>query len=63
MPNKGQKIIFTTVSIDTETASLVAKICKRYSLKKAEVVKLAFRYIDKANINPQENKAIMNFQL
>ena len=54
MPNKGQKIIFTTVAIDTETASLVAKICKRYSLKKAEVVKLAFRYIDKANINPAE---------
>lgn len=54
MPNKGQKIIFTTVSIDTETASLIAKICKRYSLKKAEVVKLAFRYIDKANINPAE---------
>jgi hypothetical protein len=54
MPNKDQKIIFTTVSIDTETASLVAKICKRYSLKKAEVVKLAFRYIDKANINPAE---------
>ena len=51
MPNNGQKIIFTTISIDTETASLVAKICKRYSLKKAEVVKLAFRYIDKANIN------------
>jgi hypothetical protein len=54
MPNNGQKIIFTTISIDTETASLVAKICKRYSLKKAEVVKLAFRYIDKANINPTE---------
>ena len=54
MPNKGQKIIFTTISIDTETASLVAKICKRYSLKKAEVMKLAFRYIDKANINPAD---------
>ncbi len=54
MLNNGQKIIFTTISIDTETASLVAKICKRYSLKKAEVVKLAFRYIDKANINPAE---------
>ncbi len=54
MPNKSQKIIFTTISIDTETASLVAKICKRYSLKKAEVVKLAFRYIDKANINPAD---------
>ncbi len=54
MPNKGQKIIFTTISIDTETASLVAKICKRYSLKKSEVVKLAFWYIDKACINPAE---------
>ena len=54
MPNNGQKIIFTTISIDTETANLVAKICKRYSLKKAEVVKLAFRYIDKANINPAD---------
>ena len=54
MPNKSQKIIFTTVSIDKETASLVAKICKRYSLKKGEVVKLAFAYIDKAHINPAE---------
>ncbi len=54
MPNKSQRIIFTTISIDTETASLVAKICKRYLLKKAEVVKLAFQYIDKANINPAE---------
>jgi hypothetical protein len=54
MPNNGQKIIFTTISIDTETASLVAKIGKRYSLKKSEVVKLAFSYIDKANINPAE---------
>ncbi|MDR1582669.1 MAG: clindamycin resistance transfer factor BtgA [Prevotellaceae bacterium] len=54
MPNKGQKIIFTTISIDTETASLVAKICKRYSLKKSEVVKLAFLYLEKANINPAD---------
>ncbi|WP_303070980.1 BfmA/BtgA family mobilization protein, partial [Bacteroides nordii] len=30
------------------------KICKRYSLKKSEVVKLAFVYIDKAHINPSE---------
>ena len=63
MPNKGQKIIFTTVSIDTETASLVAKICKRYSLKKAEVVKLAFRYIDKANINPTEDPESVKAEL
>lgn len=33
---------------------MVEKICKRYSLKKGEVVKLAFGYIDKAHINPSE---------
>ena len=51
MQNNSRKTIFTTVSIDKETGGLVEKICKHYSLKKAEVVKLAFRYIDKANIN------------
>ena len=51
MQNNSRKTIFTTVSIDKETGGLVEKICKRYSLKKAEVVKLTFRYIDKANIN------------
>ena len=54
MPNNSRKTIFTTVSIDKETAALVEKICKRYSLKKSEVVKLAFVYIDKAHINPSE---------
>ena len=54
MPNSGRKTIFTTISIDKETAALVEKICKRYSLKKSEVVKLAFGYIDKAHINPSE---------
>ena len=54
MPNSSRKTIFTTVSIDRETAALVEKICKRYSLKKSEVVKLAFGYIDKAHINPSE---------
>ena len=54
MQNKSSKTIFTTVSINKETGGLVEKICKRYSLKKAEVVKLAFRYIDKANINPAD---------
>jgi ElaB/YqjD/DUF883 family membrane-anchored ribosome-binding protein len=52
MQNQRRNIVFTTISIDTETAKLVEKICKRYSLKKGEVVKLAFRYIDKASINP-----------
>ena len=51
MQNNNRKTGFTTVSIDKETGSLVEKICKRYSLKKAEVVKLAFKYIDKVNIN------------
>ena len=54
MPNSSRKTIFTTISIDKETAVLVEKICKRYSLKKSEVVKLAFVYIDKAHINPSE---------
>lgn len=54
MQNQSRIIVFTTISIDTETAKLVNKICKRYSLKKSEVVKLAFRYIDKASINPSE---------
>ena len=44
----------TTIGIDRQTGKLIDKLCKRYSLKKAEVVKLAFRYIDKANINPAE---------
>ena len=54
MPNSSRKTIFTTISIDKETAALVEKICKRYSLKKSEVVKLTFGYIDKAHINPSE---------
>jgi hypothetical protein len=54
MSNKDRKTIFTTISIDKETANLVEKICKRYSLKKSEVVKLAFQYIDKAHINPAD---------
>ncbi len=54
MPNNSRKTIFTTISIDKETVALVEKICKHYSLKKSEVVKLAFGYIDKAHINPSE---------
>ena len=54
MLNSSRKTIFTTISIDKETAALVEKICKRYSLKKSEVVKLAFGYIDKTHINPSE---------
>ena len=54
MPNSSRKTIFTTISIDKETAALVEKICKCYSLKKSESVKLAFGYINNAHINPSE---------
>lgn len=57
------KTIFTTISIDKETAALVEKICKRYSLKKSEVVKLAFGYIDKAHINPSETPESVKSEL
>jgi hypothetical protein len=54
MTKQNRNIIFKTIAIDEQTNRLVEKICKRYSLKKAEVAKLAFRYIDKANINPAD---------
>ena len=54
MQNSNRKTIFTTISIDKETANLVAKICKRYSLKKGEIVKLVFQYLEKAHINPAD---------
>ncbi len=54
MTKINRKTVFTTVAIDGEANHLIEKICKRYSLKKGEIVKLAFRYIDKANINPAE---------
>lgn len=54
MSKQNRNIIFTTVAIDTVTDKLIEKLCQRYSLKKNEVVKLAFRYIDKASINPAE---------
>ncbi|GAA6435355.1 BfmA/BtgA family mobilization protein [Bacteroides intestinalis] len=63
MPNNSRKIIFTTISIDKETAALVEKISKRYSLKKSEVVKLAFGYIDRAHINPSETPESVKSEL
>ncbi len=54
MANQHRKTLFTTIGIDTETNALVEKICKRYSLKKSEVVKLAFLYLEKAHINPAD---------
>lgn len=54
MGNQHRKTLFTTVGIDTETNTLIEKICKRYSLKKGEIVKLAFQYLEKAHINPAD---------
>ena len=44
----------TTIGIDRQTSKLIDKLCKRYSMKKGEIVRLAFVYIDKACINPSE---------
>lgn len=63
MQNQNRNIVFTTISIDKETSRLVEKICKRYSLKKSEVVKLAFRYIDKASINPGDTPESVKSEL
>ena len=54
MAKQNRNIIFTTIAIEAETDKLIEKLCKRYSLKKSEVVKLAFQYIDKASINPAD---------
>lgn len=54
MQNQNRNTFFTTVSIDKETSRLVEKTCKRYSLKKSEVIKLAFLYLEKAHINPAD---------
>jgi len=54
MGNQYRKTLFTTIGIDKETNALVEKVCKRYSLKKGEVVKLAFQYLEKAHINPAD---------
>lgn len=54
MTKQNRNIIFTTIAIDKETNTLVEKICKRYLLKKNEVVKLAFKYLEKAHINPAD---------
>ena len=54
MAKQNRNIIFTTIAIEAETDKLIEKLCKRYSLKKGEIVRLAFAYIDKACINPSE---------
>ena len=54
MTKQNRNIIFTTIAIDNETDKRIEKLCKRYSLKKGEIVKLAFLYLEKANINPAD---------
>lgn len=54
MTKQNRNIVFTTIAIDKETDRIIEKLCKHYSLKKGEITKLAFQYLDKANINPSE---------
>lgn len=44
----------TTIGINHSTNHQIEKLCKRYNLKKGEIVRLAFEYLDKACINPSE---------
>ena len=54
MAKQNRNIIFTTIAIEAETDKLIEKLCKRYSLKKGEIVKLTFLYLEKAHINPAD---------
>ena len=54
MAKQNRNIIFTTIAIEAETDKLIEKLCKRYSLKKGEITKLAFLYLDKAHIKPAD---------
>ena len=54
MAKQARNKVLTTIAIDLSTDKLIDKLCKRYSLKKGEITKLAFEYIDKASINPNE---------
>lgn len=54
MEQNKNKSTLTTIGIDLSTNRLVDKLCKRYNLKKGEIVKLAFQYMEKASINPSE---------
>ena len=54
MERNKNKTALTTIGIDHSTNRQIDKLCKRYNLKKGEIVKLAFEYVDKACINPSE---------
>jgi hypothetical protein len=54
MERNKNKTALTTIGVDHTTNRQIDKLCKRYNLKKGEIVKLAFEYMDKACINPSE---------
>jgi len=54
MTKQNRNIVFTTIAVEDSTDKLIEKLCKRYSLKKGEIVKLAFLYLEKAHINPAD---------
>jgi hypothetical protein len=54
MERNKNKTALTTIGIDHSTNRQIDKLCKRYNLKKGEIVKLAFDYLDKDCINPSE---------
>jgi hypothetical protein len=54
MERNKPKTALTTIGIDRSTNRQIDKLCKRYNLKKGEIVKLAFEYLEKACINPSE---------
>lgn len=54
MTKQNRNIIFTSIAVENTTDKLIEKLCKRYSLKKGEIVKLAFLYLEKAHINPAD---------
>jgi hypothetical protein len=54
MEQNRDKTTLTTIGIDRSTNRLIDKLCKRYNLKKGEIVKLAFEYMEKASINPSD---------
>ena len=54
MERNKDKTTLTTIGIDRSTNRLIDKLCKRYNLKKGEIVKLAFQYMEKASINPSD---------
>ena len=54
MVQNKNKTEVTTIGIDHSNNRKIDKLCKRYNLKKGEIVKFAFEYMDKACKNPSE---------